>query len=81
MTKPTRAEAAVILDQVADQLLEAVRMEEDDLEHHRVAPPPETKREWLVRRAIAKSLKLRAVVFRETCSGKKLFEPVDLIAK
>lgn len=81
MTKPTRAEAAVILDLVADQLLEAVRMEKDDLENQRVAPPPETKREWLVRCAIAKSLKLRAVVFRETCSGEKLFEPVDLIAK
>lgn len=77
--KPTRAEAAVILDLVADQLLAAVHMEREDLENQRVKPPAETKREWLVRCAIAKSLKMRAVVFRETCSGKKLFEPEDLV--
>lgn len=79
--KVTRAEAAVIVGLVGDQLMAAVRMERDDLERQGVKPPEETEREWYVREAIARSLKLRAAVFDNTCSEGRVFVSSDLVVR
>lgn len=79
-TTITRAEAADVLEMVADQILATVEMVETDHKDMKLEMPDSMVQEFAVKRALVKSLKLRANVWRSTCRGGACaWKPEDLV--
>lgn len=76
----TRAEAADVLEAVADQILATVQMVETDHKDLNLEMPESMVLEFQVKRALVKSLKMRANVWRSTCrNGSCAWKPEDLV--
>lgn len=76
----TRAEAADVLEAVADQILATVEMIETDHKDEGLELPESMVEEFVVKRALVKSLKMRANVWRSTCrNGSCAWKPEDLV--
>lgn len=79
-TAITRAEAADVLEAVADQILATVQMVETDHQDLKLEMPDSMVQEFAVKRALVKSLKMRADVWRSTCRGGSCaWKPEDLV--